>query len=203
MHRFPLLALLALSLHTSAVLADDRVAIVRSNGLLVFLPEIGGPGTYGTYLVPNELGRAEIDRFLLDGNPIQINFLPPSELPHGFAKMSDREKLEAFFETEARHLTKAFNQKIESKDMEHSSFGDVNYLAGTLSFLDASGRRLKIRIKARVAGLGILHASYQPENPDAVPKAQAMVDELLRSFELVRKPLTPEELTKHSKAAME
>jgi hypothetical protein len=203
MIRFPLLALLALLLHAAPVHADDRVAIVRSNGLLVFLPGVGGADTYGTYLVPNELGRAELDRFLLDGNPIQINFLPPSELPDGFSRMSEQEKLEAFFLTEIDHLTKAFNQKIQFNDMEPSSFGGVNYLAGTVSFLDASGRRLKIRIKARVAGRGILHASYQPENPDAVPKAQAMVDELLRSFELVRKPLTPEELSKHSKAAME
>ena len=199
MIKAPLIALLAILLLATPGFADERVAIVRSNGLLVFLPDLDGPGTYGTYLVPNELGRAELDRFLHQGNPIQINFLPPSELPGNFAGLGEEEKLEAFFETEARHLSKAFNQDVAFADIKSSSFEGVNFRSGTVSFLDASGRRLEIRITARVAGEGILHAGYQPENPDTISKAQMMVDALLRSFELVRRPLNSDELAKRSK----
>ncbi len=199
MIKVPLFALLAILLCATPGLADERVAIVRANGLLVFLPDIDGPNTYGTYLVPNELGRAELDRFLHHGNPIQINFLPPSELPGNFADLGEEEKLEAFFETEARHLTKAFNQDVAFTDIKSSSFDGVDYRSGTVSFLDASGRRLEIRITARTAGEGILHAGYQPENPDTISKARNMVDALLRSFELVRRPLNSEELAKRSK----
>ena len=192
-------ALLAILLLAAPGLADERVAIVRSNGLLVFLPNIDGPGTYGTYLVPNELGRTDIDRFLHHGNPIQINFLPPSELPRNFADFGEKEKLEAFFETEAGHLSKAFNHDVAFTDIKSSSFDGVDYRSGTVSFLDASGRRVEIRITARTAGGGILHAGYQPENPDSISKTRNMVDALLRSFELVRRPLNSEELAKRSK----
>ncbi len=173
--------------------------MVRANGLLVFLPGVGGPSTYGTYLVPNELGRAELDRFVLFGNPIQINFLPPSELPRGFAQMEEQEKLEQFFKTEERHLSKSFGRKIAFTDLKASNFQGVAYLAGfaTLELPDGTSREL--RLTARTAGLGILHAAYQPENRTTASKARAMVERLLRSFELVPRPLSPDEFTKLSK----
>ncbi|MFM8363588.1 MAG: hypothetical protein ACKOAS_00365 [Verrucomicrobiota bacterium] len=181
--------------------ADDRVAIVRSNGLLVFLPEVGGPDTYGTYLVPNELGRAELDRFLHLGNPLQINFLPASELPEGFSGMSNPKKLEAFFAVESRHLSESFNQGVVFADFKPTSVWGVDYLTGTASFVNSDGRNLEIRITARTAGEGILHAAFQPENTDSIAKTRAMVNRLLSSFELVRRPLTPDELEKRSKEA--
>lgn len=202
MPQAPFAAFLAILFLSCTLFADERVAIVRSDGLLVFLPETGGPGTYGTYLVPNELGRDQLDRFLFHGNPVQINFLPPAELPGGFALMDDKEKLETFFQVEERHLAKAFNQEIEFTDMEPSRFDGVDYLSGTVSFLDASGQQREIRITARTAGVGILHAGYQPENPATVSKARGIVDRLLRSFELVPRPLDADELTMRSKKAM-
>jgi len=196
----PLVAvLLALLLLAAPATADERVAIVRADGLLVFLPEIGGPDTYGTYVVPNALGREALDRFVLLGNPVQINFLPPSELPEGFADMGETEKLDAFFQTELRHLSEAFGQKVELADVESSRSGGVEHRSGTLSFLDESGTRREIRLTARAAGVGILHAGYQPENPEAIDKAKETVDAMLRSFDLVARPLNPDELTKRSK----
>jgi hypothetical protein len=65
--------------------------------------------------------------------------------------------------------------------------------------IDASGRRLELLLTARTAGEGILHAGYQPENPAAAEMCQTLVDKLLRSFELIRRPLNEEELTKLSK----
>jgi len=199
MMKSPASAFLALLLFVVSLHADQRAAMVRANGLLVFLPEVGGSGTYGTYLVPNELGRDSLDRFVHLGNPIQINFLPPSELPPEFSGMEEREKLEAFFQTESRHLSKAFNQDIPFTDLKPLSFVGVDYLTGHASLLDASGKKLDIRITARAAGEGILHASYQPENPETAAMCQLMVDKLLRSFDLVQRPLTPAEMTNLSK----
>jgi hypothetical protein len=194
---------LAVFVFASSLQADERLAIVRANGLLVFLPEVGGPNTYGTYLVPNELGRDELDRFLYLGNPLQINFLPSSELPDGFSRMSAPKKLEAFFEVESRHLSQAFNQGIAFSDIKPSSVWGVDYLTGTASFVNADGQTIEIRITARTAGEGILHAAYQPENPDSVTKTRAMVNRLLSSFELVRRPLTPDEAAKRAKEAQQ
>lgn len=192
-------AILAVLLLAAPARSSEQVAIVRAEGLLVFIPEVGGPGTYGTYLVPNALGRDSLDRFLCLGNPLQINFLAPSELPTGFADMGNAEKLEAFFETESRHLSKAFNQDVEFTNVESSRIDGVEHRSGTVSFLDASGTRREIRITARPAGVGILHAGYQPENPETVPQARKMVDGLLASLELVRRPLNTDELAKRSK----
>jgi hypothetical protein len=193
-------ALLLLAMPSSA---GERAALVRADGLVVFLPDVGGPDTYGTYIVPNALGRESLDRFALLGNPLQINFLPASELPEGFSNMGETEKLDAFFQTELRHLSEAFEQKVELADVETSRSGGVEYRSGTLSFVDASGTRREIRLTARAAGVGILHAGYQPENPATIDKAKEMVDALLQSFDLVSRPLNSEELTRRSKEVTE
>ena len=175
--------------------------MVRKDGLLVFLPDIGGRNTYGTYLVPDELGRNSTDRFVYLGNPVQINFLPPSELPRSVAKMDDRQKLEEFFRTESKHLSKAFRQQVDFTDLKPSRSGGVDYLAGTSTVTAPDGSRLKMRITARAAGAGILHAAYQESNRATIGRAQSLVDRLLRSFKLVNRPLTPDELTAISQRA--
>ncbi len=168
--------------------------MVRKDGMLVFLPEVGGNGTYGTYLAPTELGREQVDRFIYLGNPLQINFLPPSELPRGFASMPEKEKLQEFFRTEARYLGKASGQKVEFTDFESSRPGGIEYLSGTVTLALESGKTMPLRLTARTAGNGILHAGYQLANPATRRQAQTMVDRLLRSFRLVDRPLTTDEL---------
>jgi len=51
------------------------------------------------------------------------------------------------------------------------------------------------------AGHGILHAGYQLGNPATQRQAQRMVDRFLRSFRLVNRPLTPDELAALSQHA--
>jgi hypothetical protein len=87
---------------------------------------------------------------------------------------------------------------VKFTNIETAEIDGVAHRSGTVSFLDASGTRREIRITARPAGVGILHAGYQPENPETVPKARKMVDELLGSYELVRRPLNSDELAKRS-----
>lgn len=189
------LVLLALLFTSAGLHAQEQVAVVRQDGLLVFLPEVAGRGTYGTYLVPNELGREQIDRFVYKGNPLQINFLPVSELPRGFARMDEKEKLQEFFRTEARYLTKSFGQPVEFTDVESSRAGGVEYLTGTATITSPDGKKLPLRLRARTAGTGILHAGYQMMNRATLSQAQSMADRLLRSFRLVNRSLTPDELT--------
>jgi len=177
--------------------------MVRKDGMLVFLPQVGGNGTYGTYLAPTELGREQVDRFIYLGNPLQINFLPPSELPRGFASMPEKEKLQEFFRTEARYLGKASGQKIEFTDLEPSRHGGIEYLSGTIILTGPDGQKMPLRLTARTAGNGILHAGYQLGNPATQRQAQTMVDRLLRSFRLVNRPLTPDELAAISAKARE
>jgi hypothetical protein len=193
----PLLLLCA----TPALHAQEQIAMVRTDGLLVFLPDIGGRNTYGTFLVPDELGRNSTDRFVYLGNPLQINFLPPSELPRRFAQMDDRQKLEEFFRTESKHLTQAFKQQVDFTDLQPSRSSGVDYLAGTSTVTAPDGSKLKMRITARTAGAGILHAAYQESNRATLGRAQSLVDRLLRSFKLVNRPLTPDELTAISQKA--
>lgn len=190
---FPFL-LFALFPATATLHAQEQVAMVRKDGLLVFMPEVGGKGTYGTYLAPNELGREQVDRFVYLGNPLQINFLPPSELPRAFGRMSENEKLQEFFRTEARYLGKSFGQKAEFTDFASSRHGGVEYLSGTITMAAPDGGDMTLRLTARTAGNGILHSGYQLSNPSTRRQAQSMVDRLLRSFRLVDRPLNTDEL---------
>ena len=201
--RTRILPLLFLILVTAALQAQEQVAIMRKDGVLVFLPEVAGPRTYGTYLVPNELGREQIDRFIYLGNPVQINFLGGQEFGRAFARMSEREKLEEFLRVESRYLSKSFGQPLEFNDMKPSSHGGVEYLSGTVTLTAPDGKKMPLRLTARTAGGGILHAGYQVSNPATVGKAQSMVDRLLRSFRLVNRPLTPDELAAISQKARE
>ena len=197
----PLLVLTLLLFAANLFAQQEQLAIVRKDGILVFLPEVGGAGTYGTYLVPNELGRDQIDRFMYLDNPLQINFLPPSELPRAFARMSEQEKLQEFFRTEERHIAKSFGQKVAFTDVEPSKADGIDYLTGTLTITGPDGKELPLRLTARTAGSGILHAGYQTMNPATTDRAQTMVERLLRSFELVNRALTPDELTSISRQA--
>ena len=181
--------------------AQEQVAIVRKDGLLVILPEVAGRRSYGTYLVPNELGREQIDRFIYLGNPLQINFLGAQEFGRGFTRMKAREKLQEFLRVESQYLSEAFNQTVQFTDVQPSRHGAVEYLSGTITLTAPDGKLMTLRLTARTAGGGILHAGYQVANPATLGQAQAMVDRLLQSFRLVRRPLTPNELAAISRKA--
>jgi hypothetical protein len=196
-----LLTLLLFLLLNANAPAEERIAMVREDGMLVFLPEAAGQGTYGTYLVPNALGREQLDRFVYEGNPVQINFLAGENFGRAFVRMEEKEKLQEFLRTESKHLTKAFGQPVEFTDLESFRAGGVDYLAGTSTVTAPDGKKLKMRVTARTAGSGILHAAYQESNRATLGKAQSMVDRLLRSFKLVNRPLTPDELTAISQKA--
>jgi len=197
------LKLLTVFFCMAPALAQEQVAIVRKGGLLVFLPGIGGPETYGTYFVPNALGRESLDRFRYLGNPLQINFLPPSELPSNFREMNDEEKLEQFFRTESLHMTKSFAKKIEFANFEKLRIDGVDCLSGSAVLDDAGPEEMELRITARVAGEGILHAAYQNLNPATAAQTQSMAEQLLGSFKFVPRPLTPDEIAEISKKAKE
>jgi hypothetical protein len=193
--------LLTLLLCSHSLHAQEQLAVVRKDGLLAILPEVGGPRTYGTYVVPKALGYERVDRFVYLGNPLQINFLPPSELPGNFGRMSERQKLQQFYRTEADYLSSGSGQRVTFTNFKRSRVGGVEYLAAKTIFFAPDGSRLDLRLKARTAGRGILHAGYFVVNTRNLSKAQLMTDKLLRSFRLVKRPLTQQELAAISKAA--
>jgi hypothetical protein len=193
--------LLTLLLCSQSLYAQEQLAVVRKDGLLAILPEVGGPRTYGTYVVPKALGYESVDRFVYLGNPLQINFLPPSELPGNFGRMNEKQKLQQFFRTEAQYLSSSSGRKVSFTGLKHSRVGGVEYLAGRTTLFAPDGSRLDLRLKARTAGRGILHAGYFVVNSRNTSKAQLMTDNLLRSFRLVKRPLTQQELEAISKAA--
>lgn len=201
MLKLVLLKLLAVFFCMAPALAQEQVAIVRKGGLLVFLPGIGGPDTYGTYFVPDALGRDSLDRFQYLGNPLQINFLPPSELPSDFPRMNAAEKLEEFFRTESRHMTKAFGKQIEFTNFENIRCDGADGLSATTVLDDSGPEKMELRLTARVAGEGILHAAYQNLNPETTAETQSMAEKLLSSFKFVPRPLTPDELAAISQKA--
>jgi hypothetical protein len=172
----------------------ETLAVLREDGLLVLLPGIAGPRSYGTYLVPSALGRESFNRFVYLGNPLQINFLPPSELPADFARMSEKEKLRTFFRVEARYLSRQSGETVAFTDERASRVGGVEYLSGRIELPGSNGSRLDLRLKARTAGDGILHAGYFAVRSSTIGKARLMTDRMLRSFRLVRRPLTQAEL---------
>ena len=192
---------LALLLGGTGLQAQETLAIVRKDGLLALLPEVGGPRTYATYVIPNALGRKSLNRFVYLGNPLQINFLPPSELPGDFGRMSERQKLQQFYRTKADYLSSGSGQRVTFTNFKRSRVGGVEYLAAKTIFFAPDGSRLDLRLKARTAGRGILHAGYFVVNTRNLSKAQLMTDKLLRSFRLVKRPLTQQELAAISKAA--
>jgi len=168
--------------------------MVREDGMLVFLPEVAGQGSYGTYLVPNALGREQLDRFVHQGNPLQINFLAGENFGRAFVRMGEKEKLQEFLRTESKHLTKAFGQPVEFTNLESSRAGGVEFLSATAAVTAPDGKKLPLRLTARTAGDGILHAAYQEMNRATLGEAESMVDRLLRSFRLVNRSLTQDEL---------
>lgn len=193
--------LLTLLICGTSLNAQEQLAIVRKDGLLAILPEVGGPRTYGTYVVPKALGYESVDRFVYLGNPLQINFLPPSELPGNFASMKEKQKLQQFFRTEAQYFSSIYGRQVTFTGLRSSRVGGVEYLAGRTTLFAPDGSRLDLRLKARTAGRGILHAGYFVVNSRNISKAQLMTDKLLRSFRLVKRPLTQQELAALSKAA--
>jgi hypothetical protein len=199
--RFPCIATALLAACTCAF-SQELAAVVRKDGLLVFIPGAGGPSTYGTYLVPAELGRGSLDRFQYLGNPLQVNFLPASELPPGFAGLDGAEKLAAFFQAESRHLSKAFGQEVEFSGFEKRNVGGAECLSAVAG-LGMGSEHIELRTTARAAGNGILHASYQNSNPATAAEAQAMVEKLIGSFQLVPHPFTPGELASAAEEARE
>ena len=203
MFRQIFIAILSAFVCASPLIGQEQVAIVKKGGLLVFLPGIGGPDTYGTYFVPDALGRDSLDRFQYLGNPLQINFLPPSELPSNFPEMNDEEKLEQFFRTESLHMTKSFGKKIEFTNFEKPHIAGADCLSGSAVLDDTGPEKMELRITARVAGEGILHAAYQNLNPATAAQTQSMAEQLLGSFKFVPRPLTPDEIAEISKKARE
>ena len=188
------IAILSAFFFVSQLIAQENVAIVTKDGLLVFVPGIGGPETYGTYSVPIALGRESLDRFQYLGNPLQINFLPPSELPSNFHEMNKEEKLEQFFRTESLHMTKSFGKEIEFANFKLVNIDGVDCLYGSAVLDEADPEKMELRIIARVAGEGILHAAYQNLNPATTSQTQSMAEQLLGSFKFVPRQLTPKEL---------
>lgn len=193
--------LITLLLSSTHLQAQEQLAVVHKDGLLAILPVVGGPRTYGTYVVPKALGRESVDRFIYLRNPLQINFLPPSELPGNFGRMTEKKKLQQFYRTEAQYLSSTFGRKVTFTGLRSSRVGGVEYLAGKTILFAPDGSRLDLRLKARTAGRGILHAGYFVVSSRNMSKAQLMTDKLLRSFRLVKRALTPKELAAISKAA--
>lgn len=188
------IAILSAFFFVSQLIAQENVAIFTKDGILVFVPGIGGPETYGTYSVPIALGRESLDRFNYLGNPLQINFLHSSELPSNFHEMNEEEKLEQFFRTESLHMTKSLGKEIEFANFKPINIDGVDCLYGSAVLDEAEPEKMELRITARVAGEGILHAAYQNLNPATTSQTQSMAEQLLGSFKFVPRQLTPKEL---------
>lgn len=179
------------------VTGGEIMAIVRPEGFMVLVPEIGGPGTYGYYIVPNELGRQSPNRFNHRRNFLQINFLPPDAFPRGFAQLSVEQKLRQFFITEAQHQRATLRSPVIVLNETTFRSGGVTYRRATFRMpapLGMNAPYMDYIITARVAGQGIMHGTLNVTNPAAAPQSQALLMRMLNSFRLVNRPLTQAEL---------
>jgi hypothetical protein len=192
------------TLATGPMRSGQMATVVRSDGLLVLLPEAGGPGTYGTYLVPNALGRDNPSRFMYQGNPLQINFLGAEQFPKGFSSLRPEEKLLTFFMAEADYQRKNLGTRVTLVNERSYRSGGVAYRSAIMKLNVPTPRgteRFDVHIVARVAGDGILHGGWQVMNPRTISAGEAMVRRMLASFKLVRTPLDRDELARISKEA--
>ncbi|MBU6182484.1 MAG: hypothetical protein KGR46_06715 [Verrucomicrobia bacterium] len=117
--------------------------------------------------------------------------------------MNEAEKLEEFFRTESRHMTKAFGKQIDFNNFENIRCDGTDCLSATTVLDDSGPEKMELRLTARVAGEGILHAAYQNLNPETTAETQSMAEKLLSSFKFVPRPLTPDELAAISQKARE
>lgn len=192
------------TLNTGPVRSGQIATVVRSDGLLVLLPEAGGTGTYGTYLVPNALGRDNPTRFMYQGNPLQINFRGAEQFPQGFTSLSPKEKLLTFFIAEADYQRRNHGLPVDLLNERSYRSGGVDYRSAIMRInvrTPQGTERIDAHVVARVAGDGILHGGWQIMNPRTVSAGEAMVRRMLASFRLVQTPLDGDELTRISKEA--
>jgi hypothetical protein len=181
--------------------AGQMTAIVRSDGLLVLLPQVAGPGTYGSYLVPNVLGRENPTRFMFKGNPLQMNFLPVDAFPEEFAALSPEEKLRYFFKFEALHQSQSLGTLVFWENENATDTKGEPHREGILNITLPEGAVIQAHIVARTAGNGILHGGWQSMEPESLTEAESLVRKMLDSFQLVPRALNTAELTRLSQEA--